>query len=163
MTDLSSKFTRDDVETLIESVGDWELLGNQEFHVMQMIRNAPMPPEDHEAYEAFQQIKDWYAEREKTILQSKAMRQEKAVFLKAKLMLVRKDMDIHDLFEMASDDPQTDKVVTNPPYQQPKSPAPGLEKKLELAEYFIRDLGVWEHYTKFLTEKSQQTDGESDQ
>jgi hypothetical protein len=151
MTDLSSKFTRDDIETLIESVGDWELIGNQEFHMMQMIRNAPMPPEDHEAFEPIQQIKDWYAEREKTILQSKAMRQEKAVFLKAKLMLVRKEMDIHDLFEMATDDPQTaEKRPINLP-----AVATELENKLKMAEFFIRDLGVWDHYVKFLTEKSQ--------
>lgn len=162
MTDLSSKFTRDDIETLIESVSDWELVGNQEFHMMQMIRNAPMPPEDHEAFEPIQQIKDYYSEREKNILQSKAMRQEKAVFLKAKLMLVRKEMDIHDLFEMATDAPQTDDQAAIPSAVTPApTPAPD-PNKLEMAEFFIRDLGVWDHYTKFLAEKSQQTGEESE-
>jgi hypothetical protein len=30
---------------------------------------------------------------------------------------------------------------------------PDALKKLELAEFFIKDLGVWDHYQKFLTEK----------
>jgi hypothetical protein len=29
-----------------------------------------------------------------------------------------------------------------------------LEKKLELAEYFIKDLGVWDHFQKFLSDSA---------
>jgi hypothetical protein len=28
-----------------------------------------------------------------------------------------------------------------------------MQQKLEQAEYFIKDLGVWDHFQKFLTER----------
>lgn len=175
MSELSSQFNRQDVETLIESVGDWETVGNQEFHFMQMIRNAPLPPEDHEAFQAMEQIKDYYTKREKKINDGRALRQEKAVFLKAKLMLVRQDMQIDDLFEMPIDssvpdpalapapapasasDPASDPVAT-----PPESPQVG--RSLELAEFFIKDMGVWEYYEKFLADReSEESEGNSEE
>ena len=163
MSELSSKFGRDDLETLIEAIGDWELLGNQEFNFLQMIEGSPMPPEDHEAFETFKQIKQHYREKKQDIVGNRAMRQEKAVFLKAKLMMVRRDMQITDLFEMASDvpvepesppkrkPPVADKDVMAP---MPVAQVGEMNQKLSLAEFFIKDLGVWEHYLKFLKEKS---------
>jgi len=189
MTELSSKFSREDVETLIAAVGDWELVGNQEFHMMQMIRNAPMPPEDHEAYEPMSQIKEWYRNREKKILDGRELRQERAVFLKAKLMLVRRDMQISQLFEMANEPPQAGSPQAGSPQagspqaesppqakappQVVPTPAPetlpsaegtnsplDAQQKLDLAEFFIKDLGVWEHYLKFLQERHSEKHSE---
>lgn len=178
MSELKSTFTRDDIELLIESVDFWESMGNQEFHLMNMIKNAPMPPEDHEAFDSMQQIKDHFKSRERDIAATRATRQEKAVFLKAKLMLVRRDLSIDQLFEMATSstpethsapveqsitpehdqtcppmvDSEDDEVVTVPV----TSAESKLESNLELAEFFIRDLGVWEHYQKFLQDRASQ-------
>lgn len=158
MSELSSKFSRKDIETLIEAIGDWEQLGNHDFHVLNMIKNIPIPPEeDEDAHEAITQIKDHFRRREKDILRSRDVRQEQAVFLKAKLMLIRKDLGIDQLFEMAADasiesqpEAAEQKVV---PKKVKKSEFEKLRRQLELAEFFIVDLGVKNHYDKFVAEK----------
>lgn len=163
MGELSSKFSRDDIETLLEAIGDWEMLGNQEFHVLQMIKNAPMPPDDHEAHEAMQNIKDHFKRREKDIMRSREVRQERSIFLKAKLMLVRKDIGITQLFDMAAAvDPNTPLTPKEEEcgegcetvQETKRDTVASLRKKLELAEFFIDDLGVKSHYEKFLAEKA---------
>jgi hypothetical protein len=166
MGELSSKLTRDDVDTLIESVGDWEMLGNFEFHQMNMIKNLPMLPEDHEAYEAIKQIKEYFRRREKEIMATREIKQEKAVFLKAKLMMIKRDMGINKLFEIAvgTDDSSptaVDKLPTKA-VQEPgenvvrvpvKDGPEDVRRRLELAEFFISDLGVWDYYQKFLADR----------
>lgn len=166
MGELSSKFSRDDIETLIEAMGDWEVLGNQEFTLLQMIKGAPMPPEDHEAFDYMQQLKDHFRRREREIIDSRLSRQEKSVFLKAKLMLVRRDLGINQLFEMASLDTITDVEEKVDSLSEAKSSdcegvqipvkfsTSKVEERLKMAEYFIRDLGVWSHYEKFMAEKT---------
>ena len=162
MAELTSKFTRDDLETLLESIGDWEMLGNQEWHLLNMIKNSPMPPEDHEAYDHMVNIKNHFRSREKEIQASRETRQEKAVFLKAKLMLVRRDMGIDQLFEMAGSTDNSIPSSSAPVEKVPESTEPvkvpvkdaSGSKGLELAEFFIKDLGVWDHYQKFLSEQS---------
>jgi hypothetical protein len=178
MAILESKFSREDVETLVEAMGDWETLGNHEFYLMQMVRQAPMPPEEEsEAYEYFRNIKDHFAEREKEILATRLVRQERAVFLKAKLMLVRQEMSVNQLFEMATtsevaktetpkESLETLKKEAKPvldmtvePTVEPVEPSVDtpddipVAQRLEWAEWFIKDLGVWSHYDKFLEEK----------
>lgn len=155
MSDLSSKFSRDDIETLLEAMSDWEAIGSQEWHMMQAIKNAPMPPEDHEAYEIFSHVKDYFRKREKDIKESRITRQERAVFLKAKLMLVRRDMGINQLFEMAT---ETATAPANQPLPVAQevvvTAADDVVAKLADAEFFIKDLGVWEHYQKFLADRA---------
>lgn len=162
MGELTSQFSREDIETLIEAVGDWEVLGNQEFHIMQMIRNVPLPPDDHEAYDAMVQIKEHYRKREREIQKTRAVRQEHAVFLKAKLMLVRKDLGISQLFNMASHVdlsakpqavPEAAEADDRPTREACRADA---SDRLELAEFFIKDLGVWDHYQKYLSEKARE-------
>lgn len=176
MGELNSDFSRDDVETLIEAMGDWEVLGNQEFTLLQMIKGAPMPPEDHEAYDYMQQLKDHFRRREREIVDHRLTRQEKAVFLKAKLMLVRRDLGINELFEMAAkEQPPVSKEGEETPsffpeakkstVEKPESSSEAkqipvkvsgseVEERLKWAEFFIKDLGVWNHYEKFLQEKT---------
>lgn len=158
MGELSSAFTRDDIATLIESIGDWEMIGSQEFHLMKMVLDAPLPPEDHEAFEVMNHIKEHFRAKEREINEHRMNRQEKAVFLKAKLMLVRRDMDVNSVFEMATENspPPLPKVKSKkaekatPPIEEGEA-----QKKLKLAEFFIKDLGVWDHYQKFLTERAE--------
>lgn len=164
-SELKSTFSKEDVATLIEAMGDWEMVGNHEFHVLQLIKNAPMPPEDHEAHDYMQQIKDHFYKREKDIMASRETRQEKAVMLKAKLMLVRRDMAINTLFDMAntaesSASEAAGTVVAEMPTvsSEPAPPIPMAEtsddsqEALRKAEKFIDDLGVWKHYQKFLAD-----------
>jgi len=149
MGELTSKFSREDIELLLEATSDWEALGSQQFHLLNMVKAAPMPPEDHEAYEMMVAIKNHFHNIEKDIKESRVTRQERAVFIRAKLMLVRRDMGINQLFEMATEESAPTSVPVSSKDPVNKS---DLAAKLEQAEFFIRDLGVWDHYQKFLTE-----------
>ena len=175
MSELSSKFSKIDIETLIEAIGDWELLGNQEFNFLKMIEGAPMPPEDNEAFEVMNNIKNHYKKKKSQILDHRELRQEKAVFLKAKLMMVRRQMGLQDVFEMAgmseeeiaeskaqnttmtieaAPEPSgNSKALPDPFASQAKSVHPS-HKKLLQAEFFMKDLGVWLHYQDFLKKEA---------
>lgn len=148
MAEINSKFTREDVETLLQSIDDWEAIGNQEFHLMNMVRNVPMPAEDSETYNMLSQLKTHFAQREKDIQAARKVVREKAVFLRAKLMLSLQDMEVNNFFQMAT---ETEAVET------PQEPVENeiSTRKLDAAEHFIRDLGVWEHYVKFLAEQEK--------
>jgi hypothetical protein len=154
MAELNSKMTREDLEVLIEAMGDWEALGNHEFHVLQMIKGAPLPPDDHEAYEIMAQIKEHYRKREKEIQASRAVRQERAVFVKAKLMLARIEIGTTKFFDIAQNvEAENPALAPQAEAKPPEKTASADSEKLALAEFFIRDLGVWDHYLKFLQER----------
>jgi hypothetical protein len=149
---LESKFTKEDIDTLLTALDDWEMLGNNDFHWMQMIKQSPMPPKDHEAYETFKMLKESFVQREKEILNARAVRQERAIFLKAKLMLVRQDMSVDQLFEMATTTDSTEKKIAVKGDSEPVPVKVGTSK-LQLAESFMKEINVWSHYQKFLQEK----------
>ena len=152
MGTLESGLSREDLDTLLESMDDWEAIGNHEFHVMQMVRNAPMPPDDHEAHEFMEQLKEHFKQREKEIKDTRKIRQEKAIFLKAKIMLIVRDLGINQLFENANAP-----ASAEAPREVRKPVSPDVEEKLHLAEEFIKDLGVQAHYEKFLKEKAEKS------
>jgi len=168
MASLESTFTKNDIETLIDSMSDWEMMGNQEYHLMEMIKNAPMPPEDHEAFEMMENIKDHFRGREKDISESRVTRQEKAVFLKAKLMMVRRDLAVNQLFDFAatsSDTPTSDTPVESPKVAPTpvKSVAPvkvpvrsaDAGDILALAEEYMKDIGIWDRFQNFVRERQE--------
>ena len=138
MGELNSKFSREDIETLLESISDWECVENQEYQMMSYIKALQLPSEDNPAYNSILAVKENFKSRENEIKESRITRQERAVFLKAKLMLVRRDMGIDQLFEMATESAKD---------------AESSKSKLDLAEEFIRDLGVWKHYQEFIAAK----------
>lgn len=161
MGELTSKFSRDDIEVLLEATNDWEALGSQEWHLMNMVKGAPVPDAEQypEAYEMVTAIKDHFKKREKDIKDSRVTRQERAVFLKAKLMLVRRDMGINQLFEMATEDAAPEQSTSAEIGEKTGVEMPthsdATATALKKAEFFIRDLGVWDHYQRFLSEDSQ--------
>lgn len=102
MGTLNSNFTKEDLNTLIEAIDDWEMIGNYEYHQAQAIKNVVLPPEDHESYEIIKSIKEQFRKREKEIKEMRVVRQERAVFTKAKLMMLRQDMAINKLMEVGA-------------------------------------------------------------
>lgn len=151
---LEKKFNNQDIETLIEAMEDWEAVGNQEYHILSMIKSAPMPPSDHEAFEYMDQIKQYFKKREKDIMASKSIRQEKSIFLKAKLLMLRQDLQRDEFLEIA-----TTNIENNNKFSEKENKIntkeSEIKKKLDMAEFFIKDLGVWSHFEKFLAEKSK--------
>ena len=114
-----------------------------------------MPPEDHEAYDVMNQIKDVFRSREKDILASRALRQEKSIFLKAKLLMIRGEVGIDKLFDMAEHCDSATPLKVDSPKIASKKLATDTEKQLELAQFFIKDLGVWDHFQKFLQDNQK--------
>lgn len=155
MGEITSKFSREDIDTLIEAMSDWEAVGNDDFYRLIALKGAPSLPEDHEAYEFLENLKAQYKRREKNIMADRATRQEKTIFLKAKLMLVRQDIGINQLFEVATETTPEPAKLENVPVSLVTDINNALKKKLERAEYFIKDLGVWDHFQKFLTETAE--------
>jgi hypothetical protein len=160
-SEMSSQFNRDDIEVLIDSIGDWEMHGNQEYNIAQMIKNIPMPDEDHPQYDVVREAKEHFRRREKLIIQQRADRQEKAVFIRAKLFLTRREVNVNQVFDMAADfsdaplTPQVEEELVSTPDvdSAPKSlskEAEDYKKRLELAEFFIKDLGVDANYRAYL-------------
>jgi hypothetical protein len=93
--------------------------------------------------------------------------------LKAKLMLVRRDMGIDQLFEMAAEAASptqpapVEKVPQAVPVSSEKADSGGVkipvsttdegdQGTLEDAVFFLKDLGVWDHYQKFLADRKQE-------
>lgn len=167
MAELTSKFSRSDIETLIEAMGDWELIGNNEFHVLQMIKNVPLPPEDHEAFEMMTQIKDHFRKREKDIMASRQTRQEKSTFLKAKLMMVRQELGINALFEMATTaDEEQPKTASKPNVpnetlvkvsEELQAKLNQAELRLKQAETYVKQIGAEKYYLEYLKSLEQES------
>lgn len=160
MSVLKAELTSDDFEILIEAMDDWEMIGNHEFHVMSAVKNAPMPPEDmEEHYEAMARLKEVFRKREKEIKETRQVRQERAILTKARLVMIKQDLAIGNLFNAASCPPptQADKASSETccaESAEATSPTCELQAKLDIAEDFIRDLGVWGHYEKFISDKT---------
>lgn len=152
MSNLDSNLNSDDLETLLEATNDWEMLGNNDFYTLNMVKAVPLPSEDHETYNFIRDIKDRFRSREKDIKAARAVRQEKAVFLKAKLMMLKRDLGITQLFDEAQvSTPEKGIVMTASGHTIQLSDE---NKELIRAEEFIKDLGVWEHYQKFCLERT---------
>lgn len=168
MGELVSKFNKDDLEVLIDAMHEWEAVGNGEYHVSQMVKSIPLPPDDHESHGFIVRIKEHFREREKEIKKSRDLRQEKAILLKAKLILTRNDLQISELFDLAENITENkEEAQIKPNVALPEIEVDDVsvdesvkitistndfQKKLELAEHYIKDLGVWDFYQKFLAE-----------
>jgi len=142
MSSLDSAFVKEDINILIEAVDDWEKLNTREYAMMMAIKNMPMPSEDNETYGTIKALKQQASQHEKTITQEKEFNQERAVFLKAKLYLAKKDVEINGLFNLS------DHVSDEGPKGEFSS------KRLELAEKFIEGMGVQSYYDKYLQENN---------
>lgn len=151
MSNLDSNLNRDDLETLLEATNDWELIGSNDLYSLNILKAIPLPAEDHESYKFIRDLKDYYRSREKDIRAARAVRQEKAIFLKAKLMMLKRDLDINKLFDEAQS-PIVEVAKFVPESTEPKV-EDSVMLSLSRAEDFIRDLGVWEHYQKFCLER----------
>jgi hypothetical protein len=136
------------MDTMIEAMGDWELVKSQNFFVMKRVEEAPLPPETAEGegvaeYREFLLgLKQQFAEQKKEIELTRKNRQEIAVFIKAKLMLNRRDMAVDRLFDMAA--LGTEQV---------------RKDELALMTEFIQDMGVWKYWEDFKAQKSQSAAG----
>ena len=100
--EIPSEFTEDDLNTILEAVGVWELQCNADLEMiakLKMLQDPEFP--DEESKEAFYAWKNAMLSREKQIVQHKKVRTEKAILLKAKLILMNQRNMAENAFERA--------------------------------------------------------------
>lgn len=156
MAQLDSRLTKEDLDVLIEAMGDWETIGNQEFHAMNMVKSAVLPPEEDPSYEFVKQLKEHFQQREKDIRDARSVRQEKAILVKCKLMLNKSDMGIEQLF---ADARMPIKEFSTPATSATLQGLHPDTAKLRLAEQFIEECSITSHYQKFLKDKAEEATG----
>jgi len=160
---LDSRLVKPDLITLIEAVRDWQRVGDRELHMLQMVKDMPYPPEDHEAYDWVSQMKKQYKEREREIKEASELRAEKATLLAAKLYLAKNELSIQGMLDLAEmittneesllqEDPQTEIKLS------PKSDA---KEELDLAYEYIRDVGIWKNFSDFRAERRGEVTSEN--
>jgi len=142
MGSLDSTFVQADIETLIEAMDEWESLANREFAIAQMVKSIPLPPTEDPSYELIYALKEQFRLREKEINASKAMKQETATLLKAKLFLAKRDAAVNQLFDFA----QSMGVKGGSEVEE-------LTRRLKLAEQYMQEVGIFPRYQKFLEEQ----------
>jgi hypothetical protein len=142
VSSLSSNFVKEDISLLIQAIDDWETNGTHEYAMAMAVKNSPLPPEDNEFYDFIASLKKQFSQRELELARLKEEKQEKAVMLKAKLFLARKEIEINEVFDFAS---QTS--------ESPQGEFDSSAKKLALAEKFIDEVGIRKHYEEFLAGK----------
>jgi hypothetical protein len=141
---IDASFNSQDMETLLEAMDIWESNGTIESTVLDYVKKIPVPKENKEAAKYIGEIKEFWVGQEKDILSRRDVIREKAIFLKAKLMQAKITKGIDQLFNTP------DSVAAE---AQATPTLPVKKGKLRLAEEFIRDLGVWSHYEKFLEDR----------
>ena len=102
VSSLSSNFVKEDISLLIQAIDDWETNGTHEYAMAMAVKNSPLPPEDNEFYDFIASLKKQFSQRELELARLKEEKQEKAVMLKAKLFLARKEIEINEVFDVAS-------------------------------------------------------------
>lgn len=104
-----------------------------------------MPPdteENAEYREFLTGLKHHFSEQKKEIETTRKNRQETTVFIKAKLMLNRRDMAVNKLFDMAAQGSEQ-----------------ARQDELALALEFIQDCGTWRYWEEFKAQKGQSSPG----
>lgn len=163
MDSLKAKLDLHDIEVLIEAVGEWESLGNQDYYIAQQVKNIPLPDEEEneDAYKYISAVKKHFAEREKDIKAARAVRQEQSTFLRAKLFMMKQSQGVEKLWEAPESsaiaapkekdikvvkEPKKDKKEPKSEVKEPKEPKKAKPKtddwqlKYEIAEKYMEDL-----------------------
>jgi hypothetical protein len=152
---IDASFNSKDVETLLEAMDIWESTGNVESTVLDYIKKIPVPKGNKEAAQYIKEIKEYWIGQEKDIVSRRDVVREKAIFLKAKLMQAKISKGIDRFF--AAPDPLPEvpakEVAGAVGIDPPPTQADEFGKR-QLAEAFIKDLGVWSHYEKFLADRA---------
>lgn len=162
MATLDSKLSVSDIQLLVDAVGDWEMNNNHDYHIMQIVKNTIVPDEEEnqEQYEFVMQVKNHFKQREKEINDKRSLRQEQAIILKAKLMLLKNELDVDQIFDDAQESiPKIKKLQVNAPTAVVVVDEPIKDSKLDKldkAESFLNQskyAKIWELYQSDLNGK----------
>lgn len=152
MKDLKASLGTADLEVLLEAMQEWENLGNHDYYVMQQVRNMPIPSEEESEQwnKIITQLKAHYSEREKTIKSDKQVREEKAVFTRAKLMMIRQAVASNKLWnnpeDAGLDEPTPARKVVS------KVEMEDFKRKYEIAVAYMTDMKIMKFFEPYLEE-----------
>ena len=157
MKNLQASLGMADLEVLLEAMSEWENLGNHDYYMMQQVKNMPIPTEEESEQwnKIITQLKSHYANREKTIKSDKQVREEKAVFTRAKLMMIRQAVAANMLWnnpeDAGSDEPAPAPVKkVAPPI--PKKEMEDFKRKYEIAVEYMTDMKIMKFFEPYLEE-----------
>lgn len=162
MDNLRAALNMNDVETLLEAVADWESLGNQDFYAMQQIKNVPIPDEEEneELFKLITALKKHYTDRASEIKAARAVREEKSVFVRAKLMMIKQKISANMIWENPDDansgNPAPREDAQPRSSKKTKTSEPKVEesdvdqKKFDLAVQYMTEVGADKNFNDFL-------------
>ncbi len=156
MKTLQAALNMSDVETLLEAVADWENLGNQDYFMMQQVKNMPIPSEEENEYlhKVLTSLKQHFADQEKSIKMARQIREEKSVFVRAKLLMIKQSVAANMLWSNPDDAGVGDTIPTQKKevVVNTTSSIEDYKAKYDEAVRFITEVGILSHYEKFLKE-----------
>jgi len=101
--ELDGEFTPQDLDTLLDALDEWETKDVELLELIEKLKHIPDPPEDaNEQYrETFLEFKKQMLSQEPKARSNKKQRREKAVLLKAKIILINQSRAADKLMEEA--------------------------------------------------------------
>lgn len=155
--------TTKDINLLLEAIDIWQAWNTQDYNVLNLLKTMPLPPEGSSEYEVLSQLKERALSRQQEIENRHRLVEEQAVSLRYKLILARRALEAKKVLEMSLE--ELDDCLSQQKQSQgeltPESKQIGqyesCRRSLQLAEQFIRDVGIWHYYEKFLLEQATES------
>lgn len=105
--ELDGEFTPQDLEVMLDALDEWETKDVELLELIEKLKHIPDPPEDaNEQYrEHFLEFKKHMLSQEHKARSNKKQRREKAVLLKAKIILMNQSRAADQIMEEAQGKP----------------------------------------------------------
>ncbi len=89
--ELEADFTEQDLSTLLDALDEWEMQDIGLLDLIDKLRHIPDPPDDADPdyTHAFEEFKNHMLSQEDKVRRSRTVRREKAILLKAKIILMK--------------------------------------------------------------------------
>lgn len=102
--ELDAEFTNQDLEALLDALDGWEMKDIELLELIEKLKNIPDPPDDAdpEYKENFIEFKKHMLSQEHRARSNKKQRREKAVLLKAKIILMNQSRAADKFMEEAT-------------------------------------------------------------
>jgi len=109
--EIDSDLTTEELDTLIEALDDWEKSESHTIEFIEVLKKIPDPDtEDNPHMEQFIDFKRHMVSKESDLKKDKRIRREKAIFLKAKLLLLTQSKVVDRFCEETQSDPPSDEI-----------------------------------------------------
>jgi hypothetical protein len=114
--ELEEEFTPQDLDTILDALDEWETKDVELLELIEKLKHIPDPPEDAnpEYREYFLEFKKHMLSQEHKARSNKKQRRERAVLLKAKIILMNQSRAADKLFDESSGPKPKRRTITDP-------------------------------------------------